>query len=390
MKLLHVAPASGSFTVLLLNRLSALSGAGHQQWALSTSEHGADPNQALADVGVDYIESQALSRDFDLMADARFAVEVFRLVRELQPDITITYGPKPGAIARPASRLAGSRVVHMHWGNVFDDDSSPLHTKAFELIDAISGYFSSDVCVENRVDFARLQSSLNPWTNFRLIGNGTDVDHAFNPDRVDRDAVSSYRAQLLGSPDEVLVLLVGRVVVDKGYREYFEAARRITERRPEHGLRFGFVGRQDEARGLGIAPDTYDDLVADKLLCPIGHVPHNAMPAIISAADIIVLPSYREGFPRSLVEAAALGKPIVATDIAGCREVVEHESNGMLVRPRDVSGLADAIERLAFDPDLRARFGFQSRKMAVERFNEQKLIAEVNTVLMGSSKGDRR
>ena len=98
------------------------------------------------------------------------------------------------------------------------------------------------------------------------------------------------------------------------------------------------------------------------------------IPALTALADICVLPSYREGVPRTLLEAAAAGKPIVTTDVAGCREVVNHGVNGLLVPVRNVGALAEAMGRLVADRSLREEMGMQSRKKAVDEFDVQHVV----------------
>jgi len=339
-----------------------------------------DPVKKLGAIGVDFRETVNLTREFDISSDRRFFSDVFRAVRDIEPDVTLTYGPKPGAIARPAARLAGSRVVHMHWGNVYDEQASSLKKMAYRSIDRIGASFSSDVCVENSVDFDRLNSPLSPWTDFHLLGNATDTIGQFSPDNVDPHAIHRWRERLVGD-GKLLVVLVGRVVVDKGFREFIAAARHLEKFAPELGLRFALVGRNDDARGLSFGMSDDDKRLLSGRLSQLGFVNHSEIPALYGASDIVCLPSYREGFPKSLVEAAAMGKPIVATDIAGCREVVQPGKNGLLVPARDSQALTAAISNLAINHDLRAEFGAASRALAVEQFGGDALVERLLKVL---------
>jgi len=367
--------------VLLYDRLRRLAERGFTQFGMSTSASSlVDPVQKLGDINVEYLDTRTLTREFDLRQDSRFFAAVYRTVRQLRPDITLTYGPKPGAIARPAARLAGSRVVHMHWGNVYDDNSPFAKKVIYQSIDHFGAAFSSDVCVENSADFARLDSWLSPWTKFHLLGNATDTKDMFSPDVVDQADVNRLRTQLVGD-GKLLVILVGRVVVDKGYREFIAAARNLEQSRPELGLRYALVGREDDARGLAYSLSSGDRAQLSQRLTQLGFVDHSQLPALYAASDIVCLPSYREGFPKSLVEAASMGKPIIATDIAGCREVVQHDRNGLLIPPRDSTALAESIAKLAADADLRTQFGARSRAVAVEQFGGDALVERLLHVL---------
>jgi glycosyltransferase involved in cell wall biosynthesis len=108
-------------------------------------------------------------------------------------------------------------------------------------------------------------------------------------------------------------------------------------------------------------------------VCYVGH--QRNVDDWISLSDLVVLPSYREGVPRTLLEAAAMGKPIVTTDVPGCREVVVDGVNGLLVPPRNVSKLADAIQGLLSDPQRREKMGEAGRRIAVEEFSAEKVVA---------------
>jgi glycosyltransferase involved in cell wall biosynthesis len=115
-----------------------------------------------------------------------------------------------------------------------------------------------------------------------------------------------------------------------------------------------------------------------ELITYLGHV--EDMPALLRGVDVVVLPSYREGVPRSLLEAAACGLPIIASDVPGCREVVKHGVNGLLVPPRDAVALACAIRHLQQDPETRRRMGAAGREAVVRDFNEHRVLSETFAV----------
>jgi glycosyltransferase involved in cell wall biosynthesis len=107
---------------------------------------------------------------------------------------------------------------------------------------------------------------------------------------------------------------------------------------------------------------------------------HDDMAAVFRDAHVISLPSYREGVPKVLIEAAACGRPIVTTDTPGCREIVRHEVNGLLVPPRDAKALANALLRLIENPELRRRMGQAGREIAVAEFSLEKVVSETLAV----------
>jgi glycosyltransferase involved in cell wall biosynthesis len=162
------------------------------------------------------------------------------------------------------------------------------------------------------------------------------------------------------------VLLASRLLWDKGIREYFEAARLLKQA----GLPIEFLlaGSPDPGNPASVPPSQMAKWKEDEAVTYLGHVAE--MPGLLADVDVAVLPSYREGVPRSLLEAAACGLPIVTTDVPGCREVVRHGVNGLLVPPRDAPALASAIRFMWEQPDERARMGSAARQTVLQDFDQ--------------------
>jgi len=163
--------------------------------------------------------------------------------------------------------------------------------------------------------------------------------------------------------------LVGRLVREKGYPEVFDAAARLRPRFPQ--LRVAVVGPDE--------PDKADTLThADRRAAERAGVrllgPRDDVVRLYAGMDIHVLASHREGFPLSPMEASAMGVPVVATDIRGCRQVVDHGTTGLLVPVRDSVCLADAIAQLAADPARRLRLGTAARRKALDAFDHRRTI----------------
>jgi glycosyltransferase involved in cell wall biosynthesis len=166
-------------------------------------------------------------------------------------------------------------------------------------------------------------------------------------------------------------VLIGRLLGDKGVREYVEAARML--RGELRDVRFQLLGPVDEGNRTSISRDELDRWAGEGLVEYLGEA-DDVRPAI-AAAHAVVLPSYREGLPRSLLEAAAMARPLVATDVPGCRDVVADGVNGFLCQVRDAASLADAMRRLAALPaEQRRAMGSASRRKVEEQFSETLVI----------------
>jgi glycosyltransferase involved in cell wall biosynthesis len=170
----------------------------------------------------------------------------------------------------------------------------------------------------------------------------------------------------------IVVLMAARLLWDKGVREFVEAARVLKARGLQ--VEFWLAGKPDNGNPMCVPEEFLKEWREEGLVNWLGH--RDDMPNLLQQVDIAVLPSYHEGVPRFLLEAAACGLPLVATDIEGCRVVVREGVNGFLVPPRNPTALADALERLLQDPSLRRRMGQASRHIAEVEFDERKVLAK--------------
>jgi ribosomal protein S18 acetylase RimI-like enzyme len=202
-----------------------------------------------------------------------------------------------------------------------------------------------------------------------LLGNGIDLG------RFDRDSISAAEAQAaradLGAhaSTDVVVGVVGRLVREKGLQEVFEAARLI--RRDIPAIRFVVIGPEEPQKSASL---TYGDRACAAAAGVRFLGEREDVVRLYRGMDVFVQASHREGFPRSAMEAAAMGLPIVATDIRGCRQVVDDGITGLLVPPRDPAALADAVVALAVDPDRRAEMSAAGRRKARQHFDQQRCI----------------
>ena len=186
------------------------------------------------------------------------------------------------------------------------------------------------------------------------------------------DLIRFAPAPLPAASTGPVFLLIGRLLGDKGVNEYVEAARSLRQAHP--GARFQLLGYLDVENSTAIPRQTVESWVKQGTIEYLGDT--NDVRPFIAAADCVVLPSYREGTPRTLLEAAAMARPLVATDVPGCRDVVDAGRNGFLCTPRDVASLAAAMEQvIALTPEQRSGMGAKSRHLAETRYDENIVIA---------------
>jgi glycosyltransferase involved in cell wall biosynthesis len=308
-------------------------------------------------LGVTHVPLPGLTRAWNLRRDAAAAGQLATTVRSLDLDVLHTHNPKTGVLGRVIGRAAGVPVVVNTCHGLWAQDDDALGRRAFVLgVEAVAGQFSHAELYQNDEDRRTLSRWVPQW-RARVVGNGTDLT-VFGPDAVARERV---RAEWRIGQGELVVGGVGRRVAEKGLRELGQAAVALAER-----ARFVWVGPADPDK-----PDALDAEIDGVEL--IGG--RDDMAAVYNAFDVFVLPSYREGFSRSGMEAAATGLPLVLSDIRGCREVGRDDQEALLVPPGDAPALTATLGRLLDDPALRDRLGAAARTRAMAEFDQVRVAA---------------
>ena len=359
----HVATVDLTLRFLLLPQLERLREAGYEVTGISA------PGPWVAELeaaGIRHVAWHNATRSWDLRADGRAYAELTRILRDGRFDVVHTHNPKPGVMGRIAARRSGVPVVVNTVHGLYAKPEDRLRRRVPVLaLEGLAARFSDLELYQSEEDLAWARRlGVVGRDRSVLLGNGTDLER-FRPDAVDRDTVHALRDELGIPRDAVVVGAVGRLVAEKGYLELFEAARRVRAGRPN--VRFLVVGSPDEDKSDGIGRDELAAAADDVVFAGW----RTDVRDLLAAMDVFVLASWREGLPRSAVEAAAMARPMVLTDIRGCREVARDEVEGLLVPPRDPDALTEAIGRLVDDEALRTRLGAAARTRAVERFDER-------------------
>lgn len=362
-RLVHVTTTDISLALLLGPQLEAFAAAGYEVIGASAPGPFVSRLEAL---GILHVALRHATRAMAPAHDAAALSELTRLFRRLRPDIVHTHNPKPGVYGRLAARAAGVPVIVNTVHGLYATPEDRLARRALVYgLERLAATCSDAELVQNPEDVTTLQQVGVPADRITLLGNGIDLDR-FHPNEGDR---ASVRAELGAEAGDVVVGVVGRLVWEKGHREVFETARVLRRRRPD--VRVVVVGPTDESKADAVAAGDLAQARADGVRF-LGH--RDDVERLYRGMDLYVLASYREGFPRSAMEAAATGLPVVATDIRGCRQVVDDGETGRLVQVRNADALAAAVEELADDPDLRAAMGRAALAKATAQFDQQRVI----------------
>jgi glycosyltransferase involved in cell wall biosynthesis len=364
--LLHVTTTDISLVLLLGPQLWAFRDAGYDVVGVSA------PGPYVAELvssGIRHIRLRHATRSSAPHRDLLALAELRSLFRQLRPDIVHTHNPKPGVYGRLAAGLAKVPVVvnTVHGLYALPEDRRSKRALIYGL-ERLASTCSHAELVQNPEDVEVLWRIGVDRAKLHLLGNGIDLA-AFDPSRVSPLKVAEIRRQLEVGPDDVVCGAVGRLVWEKGYAELFAAAAELARTSPR--TRIVVIGPSDPGKD-----DAIGEAALEKARLSGVHFlgMRRDVVELYAAMDLYVLASHREGFPRSAMEAAAMGLPIVATDIRGCRQVVDHDVTGLLVPARDAHALAEAIATLSSDSDRRHQIARAAREKAIREFDQERVI----------------
>lgn len=364
MKVLLFSSLSFSLVNFRGRLLKALADAGHEVIACAP-DRNAWVEESLAQWGVQFRITPMARAGFNPLQDLCTLTAYIALIRRERPDTIIAYTQKPIIYGGLAARLTGGPAFHALMtglGYVFsaEADGRPLLRKVVSRIYRAGVRDARTIFVFNGDDRRTMMANGIIGHAHHVVqvpGSGVDLDHfAFQP-----------------LPDAPLTfLMIGRLMRDKGVYEFVEAARRVREAHPN--ARFRLLGRPEPHNPTGVRPtecEAWSQSGLVELLPETLDVrPH------LASAHVFVLPSfYREGLPRTILEAMAVGRPVITTDMPGCREPVAPGETGLLVPARDAGALAGAMMALADNRPLLEQMAHRARIRAVAHYDVDKVNA---------------
>jgi len=366
----HITTVDMSLRYLLLNQLRTLWQAGYDIAGISAP----GPNMTLIEqAGIRHI-AVPMTRNFTPLADLVSLWRLYRLMRRERFTIVHTHTPKPGLLGQLAARLARVPVVINTIHGFYFHEGMPSRSRRFYIaMERVAARCSDYILSQNREDIeTAIREKICSRSKISYLGNGIDVER-FDRGRLDPQLLANKRRELGIPVDAPVVGFVGRLVAEKGVIELLKAAQSVRRTYPD--ARFLLVGPIDHEKQDVVTPEIVQEYALSGACIFTGA--RDDMPDLYALMDVFVLPSHREGFPRSPMEASAIGVPCVVTDIRGCRETVDHGRNGLLVPLADVAALTQAIVSLLGDRGRARQMGVEGRRMAIERFDEQLVFNKV-------------
>lgn len=365
-----VASYAPSLTNFRFDLISEIVKAGHTIYAMAPEKDELVIEQ-LQSIGVQFIQIPMARAGLNPFADISTAFTLYRQFRRLKLDMVIPYTMKPIVYGGVAARLAGIRdrcFLVTGLGHVFSDDH--VSTKK-SLVRGVSVVLYKLAFAGAKVIFVYNDADETDIRKYRLFEHLSRVvpvpGSGVNLDRYPRVQVPA------GPPT---FLLIARLLRDKGIGDFVEAAKSVRREFPD--ARFQLLGHFDP-NPTAISPTEVDQWVKEGAIEYLGHT-RDVRPYLAQCTAFVLPSYYREGIPRSILEAMATGRAIITADTPGCRDTVADGANGFIIPPRDPNALASAMARLARDPALGSAMGQKSHEIAEKRFD----VHAVNRLLLNS------
>jgi len=339
-----------------LGLIKALQKEGFEVYAIAPKDDYSDKLESLR---VKHIDIFMNNKGTNPVEDIKTIWEYYKIYKQIKPDVALHYTIKPNIYGTIGAKLAGVKVINniSGLGTVFLNDS--ISSKIARNLYKVALQFSNKVFFQNPSDKELfIQKKLVEENKTDLLpGSGIDTGK-FKPLEKEKS-------------DKFKFLFIARLVRDKGIIEYIEAAQEILK--DYKNVEFQVLGAFYPGNPTAITKEQIDEWIKNGIITYLG-VSDNVS-EIIKNSDCVVLPSYREGLSRVLLEAASMAKPIITTDTPGCRDVVEDGINGFLCKVKDSKDLADKMEKmLNLSEEERIKMGKAGREKIIKEFDEKIVI----------------
>ncbi len=302
------------------------------------------------------------------LRDLLLAFELKKKYAKLKPNIIIHYTHKPNIFGAIAAKINGIDSVAIITGLGYAFIRKGLINKITKQLYRLTSKYNKCIIFENQDDKQLFvdEKLVKPQKAFAIKGCGVDLE--------------KYTPSINGiDHNNIVFTFIGRLLSDKGIREFAMAARTLKEQ--HKNLKFVVIGDFDEKNPSTIDRDELLFWINNKVIDYKGFV-RNVRP-FIAASDCIILPSYREGLPRIVIEAMAMAKPIITTDVPGCRETIDDNISGFLVKPSSIESLVRGVEKfLALNDKEKMRMGQAALKKAIDEFDDKKIADELYEIIL--------
>lgn len=312
-------------------------------------------------------------RKINIRSNIKSIIELYKLMKFYKYDIVHVHTPVASILGRVAAKLAKIKhIVYTAHGYYFHEGMSKKEYNFYYNIEKYFAKLATEYLLLQSKEDYELSVNKKFKSKYRIIhlGNGVDIKNKFNPNKYSDKQIIELKKSLGIRERDFVICFIGRFVKEKGIIELVAAFQRL--QKEKNYVKLLLIGDLNESeREQGISK-FIDDWKKNENIIFTGV--RSDIPELLLASDIFVLPSYREGLPRSIVEAMAMKRPVIATNIRGCREQVIDYQTGFLVEKKEIDALFKRILELLRNKDLRISFGDKARKVAELDYNEEKVL----------------
>lgn len=327
-----------------------------------------DNYQKLINNGI-IMYTVTIKRKISPFSDLKALWQMYRYFRSEKITIVHTHTPKCSLLGQLAAKFARVPIIiNTIHGFYFHENMKAAKKWFYIAMEWIAARCSTMILSQNPEDIeTAIKLQICKQDKIKLLGNGVDLEK-FEPGRFNSNFKQQKRQQI-GIPNDAIVIgIIGRLVREKGFLELFAAMKKIISE--NNNVWLVIIGPEEPQKTDKLSGHTFKEYgIADRTVW-LGRCDADEIPELLSCFNIYALPSWREGFPRSAIEAAAMALPIVTTDIRGCRQVVTNGVNGLLVPLKNIDKLKNALNTLIKDKKLREKMGQAGYKKARAEFDE--------------------
>lgn len=370
-KLLRITTVSHSLDLLLKGQLKYMTEKGFDVSIACSKDN--KTNKIEEREGVRYFELE-LTRTLNPLKDLISLIKAVKLIASLKPDIVHTHSPKAGIIGMLSSWICRVPLkIHTVAGLPLME-ATGLRKWILIQVEKIT-YFCADFILSNSLKQKEfIEQRIFRGSKLQIIGkgssNGINLDY-FNPNLYNKLFIENFRKKLEIGQDDIVYCFVGRLAYYKGINELIKAFEQLNNK--YSNCKLLLVGPIEELNPL--ESSSLNLLNSNDNIISVGH--QDDIRPYLAISNIFVFPSYREGFPQSLMQAAAMNLACIATDINGCNEIIENNTNGLLITPKSVEQIFRNCELLYLDTKLRECFARNARKNMEENYEQKKFWDQI-------------
>ena len=363
-KLFRIATVPMSLNLLLKGQLEFL----NTSFEVTAISGDGEDLQTVANRERVKVHAIEMHRHISLFQDLKSFWQLFQYFKKEKPTIIHSITPKAGLLSMMAGKLAGVPIrMHTFTGLIFPYKNGYMK-RTLIIMDRILCRCATHVYPEGKGVKEDLQRHNITNKPLKIIANGNvngvDIDY-YHPEAISEEGKKKLRAFLQIKEDDFVFVFVGRLVIDKGLRELVKAFDAISKNHKK--VKLILMGPKENAHNPK-KRRMFHTIQQNENIITVGF--QEEVRPYYAISNVLILPSYREGFPNAVLQAGAMGLPSIVSDISGCNEIIEHEVNGLLVPKKNYRELQKAMEKMLYNPSLLKEFHHNARNKVVKSFDK--------------------